>query len=148
MAKIKNTPKAAKGRPAVSTLVKRLDKVFSQYIRLRDAMEGGYFKCISCGKVKPIDKADCGHYFSRRHMATRFDEDNCNAECSYCNRFGSDHLDGYRHNLIKKIGPTRFQMLAVRRNETRKWSAFELEAMIKHYRDEVKRLEKDKGIKL
>lgn len=27
---------------------------------------------------------DCGHYFSRRSMATRFNEDNCNAECSYC----------------------------------------------------------------
>lgn len=65
-------------------LVAKLDKVFSRYIRLRDCMPNGYFVCISCGQIKPISKGDCGHFFSRTHMATRFDEDNCNCECSHC----------------------------------------------------------------
>lgn len=83
--KAKEKPAARKRRqPSLSTMVKKLDKVFSQYIRLRDAMPGGVFRCISCGRTLPIGRADCGHYFSRRHMSTRFDEDNCNAECSYC----------------------------------------------------------------
>lgn len=62
----------------------KLDKVFSEYIRMRDVMPNGLFRCISCGKIKPYSQADCGHYHSRKHMATRFDEDNCHAECSYC----------------------------------------------------------------
>lgn len=83
--KVKEKPAARKKRqPSLSTLVNKLDKVFSQYIRLRDAMPSGVFRCISCGQIKPIGKADCGHFYSRRHMSTRFDEDNCNAECSYC----------------------------------------------------------------
>ena len=69
----------------------KLDKEFSLFIRLRDAMPNGYFRCISCGQIKPFTQADCGHYFSRTHLATRFDENNC-------------HAEDYRVNLIAKIG--------------------------------------------
>ena len=55
----------------------KLDKEFSLFIRLRDVMPNGYFRCISCGQIKPFEQADCGHYFSRTHLATRFNEDNC-----------------------------------------------------------------------
>lgn len=64
--------------------IKKLDRVFSEYIRLRDTMPNGMFRCISCGKIKPYSQADCGHYHSRTHMSIRFDEENCNAECKYC----------------------------------------------------------------
>lgn len=129
-------------------LVTKLDKVFSIYIRLRDAMPNGYFKCISCGQIKRFDQADCGHFYGRKHMATRFDEDNCSAECSSCNRFVSDHLIGYQTNLIKKIGIGRFELLGVKAHSTKKWCDFELEAMIKHYTNEAKRLSSEKGIKV
>lgn len=65
-------------------LRRKLDDVFSQYIRLRDAMPNGTFRCISCGQIKPLEQADCGHYFSRTHMATRYSEYNCHAECRRC----------------------------------------------------------------
>ena len=129
-------------------LVTKLDKVFSLYIRLRDSMPNGYFKCISCGQIKRFDQADCGHFYSRTHMATRFDEDNCSAECSFCNRFKADHLIGYQTNLIKKIGQGRFELLQVKSKSTKKWCDFELETMIKHYTNEVKRLSSEKGIKV
>lgn len=114
----------------------QLDKEFSLYIRLRDSMdfEGKSFKCISCGKIKPFAQADCGHYFSRRHMSTRFDEDNCHAECRYCNRFNAEHLDGYRKNLIKKIGQKRFDLLYWRKNSVRTITACEYKILIKHYK--------------
>lgn len=133
---------------SLSALVDRLDTVFSRYIRLRDAMPGGTFRCISCGKVKPIEQADCGHFHSRTHMSTRFDEDNCHAECRYCNRFSADHIIGYRENLIRKIGSQRFLLLEVKAHETRKWSHFELEQLAKHYKTLVEKLQKEKGIKL
>lgn len=46
-------------------LVAKLDKVFSRYIRLRDAMPNGMIRCISCGKVKRFDQFDNGHYHGR-----------------------------------------------------------------------------------
>lgn len=137
--------KSSKGK---SGLVAKLDKVFSQFIRLRDCMEGGMTMCISCGKVKPFSSMDCGHYHSRRHMGTRWSEDNAHAECNACNRFSSEHLIGYRERLLRKIGETRFNMLAVQAREVRKWSDFELEQLIIHYKKEVARLSKEKGVKV
>ena len=148
---MKRRPREKRDRratPSLSTLTAKLDKEFSKYIRLRDAMPGGVFRCISCGDIKPIQKADCGHYFSRRHMSTRFDEDNCHAECSACNRFDAEHLHGYRENLVRKIGEQRFQLLEVKAHETRKWSHFELEMLVKYYRALVEKLSKEKGIRL
>lgn len=112
----------------------RLDKEFSLYIRLRDAMPNGYFRCISCGQTKPFAQADCGHYHSRRHMATRWDEDNAHAECRSCNRFRADHMIGYRENLVRKIGQMRFDKLAWKAAQTRRWTDFELQELIKYYK--------------
>ena len=137
-----------KSSPSLSTLIDRLDTIFSRYIRLRDVMPSGYFRCISCGKIKPIEQADCGHFHSRTHMSTRFDEDNCHAECRYCNRFSADHIIGYRENLIKKIGEQRFTLLDIKAHETKKWSHFELEQLAKYYRALVDKLQREKGIKL
>lgn len=146
--KKKKTDKPKMRQASQATLVKKLDKVFSQYIRLRDASPNGAFRCISCGKIKPFDQSDCGHYHSRRHMSTRFDEENCNSECRFCNRFSADHLIGYRENLIKKIGTHRFQMLEVKAHQTKKWSCWELEELIKYYSVLVKKLSEEKGIKV
>lgn len=131
-----------------TNLVAKLDRIFSIYIRLRDTMPNGYFKCISCGQFKKFEQADCGHFFSRTHMATRYDEDNCNAECSACNRFSADHLIGYREHLIEKIGKNRFDILSWKAHQMKKWSDFELEAMINHYKKEAKRLSLERGIKV
>ena len=127
-------------------LVAKLDKVFSLYIRLRDTMPTGCFKCISCGQIKPYEQADCGHYFSRRHMATRFDEYNCNAECRSCNRFSADHLHGYRGNLIRKIGQRNFDLLEFRSKQFKKFTDFELQERIKYYTNQVSMLKIQKNM--
>jgi hypothetical protein len=127
-------------------LVAKLDKVFSRYIRLRDAMPNGMIRCISCGKVKRFDQFDNGHYHGRTHMATRFDEDNCNAECKFCNRFKADHMIGYRENLIAKIGQQRFDKLAWKATQTKKWTDFELIELTKYYKALGDKLSKEKGL--
>ena len=132
-------PHRKKSTRSKPNLTKKLDKVFSAYIRLRDAMPSGYFKCISCGQIKP---------FSRKNMSVRFDEDDCHAECKGCNRFSSDHLIAYQANLIRKIGMQRFELLSAKAHQAKHWSDFELEAMIKHYTAEVKRLSSMKGIRV
>ena len=126
-------------------LIRKLDEVFSKYIRLRDMMQGRVFRCISCGRVLPIEQADCGHYINRKHMATRFSERNCNAQCRSCNRFDEGNMSGYRAGLAKKRGETVVVLLESQRTENRKWEVWELKAAIEHYQREVKRLEAEKG---
>lgn len=140
---LRKSKKKTKKSSGIRTLVNKLDKVFSLYIRLRDSKPYGhkYFKCISCGQIKPFSSADAGHYFSRRHMATRFHEDNVHCECSYCNRFSADHLHGYQTHLIEKIGQQRFNHLIVLHNTTKKYTEFELQEMIKFYSILVKSMQ-------
>lgn len=131
----------------VRRLTEKLDTIFSQYIRLRDSKPYGYkfFRCISCGRVLPIEKADNGHFFSRRHMSTRFDEDNCNAECSYDNRFNSEHLVGYEKNLKVKLGKQRFLLLEVKAHQTKQWSAWELEQLCNYYKKKIQEMKDEQA---
>ena len=131
---------------AKTNLKVKLDRVFSQYIRLRDMLPGNVFQCISCGKIKPINQADCGHYINRKHMATRYSEMNCNAQCRSCNRFDEGNMQGYRSHLVWKYGENRVLLLESQKYETRKYSEFEYKALIEHYKKEVKRLLEEKGL--
>ena len=114
----------------------KLDKEFSLFIRLRDSKPYGYkaFKCICCGKILPFEKADAGHFFSRRHNSVRFDESNVHAECRYDNRFNAEHLEYYRENLKKKIGQKNFEVLKWKSVQTKHWADFELKELIKYYK--------------
>ena len=71
----KSTPSKQK-KPSITKLKKEADKLFSQYVRLRDNNV-----CITCGGVGN----QAGHFQSRRYNATRFNEQNTNAQCFRCN---------------------------------------------------------------
>ena len=57
----------------ISKLKKELDKWFSLYIRLREAIEE-QAQCFTCGKVDHYKKLQNGHFQSRRFHSTRWDE--------------------------------------------------------------------------
>lgn len=75
-----------------------------------------------------------------------FCENNCHAECRHCNRFKADHLEGYRVNLIDKIGQQKFALLKVKAAGTTKMTDFEYEQLIKYYKTLNKKLRKEKGV--
>ena len=129
-------------KPSTASLVRKLDRIFSEYVRLRDSKPFGYkyFRCISCGQIKPFEQADAGHFIGRTHMATRFDEQNVWCECRSCNRFSSDHMIYYQRNLEQRIGKDKVDLLIARGRQTKKWSAFELELLIKHYTERIKEM--------
>lgn len=66
----------------------KVDKPFHEYIRRRDADNNtGYCKCITCEKKIHFTESDAGHFISRQHLSTRYDERNVFAQCRKCNRF-------------------------------------------------------------
>lgn len=126
-----------------STALRKADEAFSLYIRTRDAQpyDGKAFRCISCGRVLPIEQADCGHYVNRQHMSLRFSEQNCNAQCRHCNRFMEGNIQSYRQGLIDKIGLAKVELLDAMKYQTNKTSTFELEAIAQHYKKEIKKFQ-------
>ena len=146
--KKKKSDKPKKRQTNQATLVKKLDKVFSQYIRLRDSDANGYCRCISCGRVHYWKDIQNGHYMSRRYLSTRFDEMNCNAQCVACNIFNQGNIQMYRQNLIKKIGEKNVDYLEYKaKGITKHYSVFELQELIKYYTILIKKFESEKNIK-
>ena len=117
----------------------KLDRIFSEYIRRRDAGEDGYGRCISCGKIVHWKDADCGHYINRKHLATRYDEQNCNLQCRSCNRFDEGNIQGYRRGLIAKIGIESVDMLEIKKHNTCKISDSVYKILIELYRTKIEK---------
>lgn len=69
-----------------------------------------------------------------------------------CNRFKADHLEGYRVNLIAKIGQQKFDLLKWKIKDSKdnpqnyKKSDFDYEQLIKYYKALNKKLRKEKGL--
>lgn len=121
-----------------------LDQVFSEYIRLRDSKGSGFktFRCISCGRILPFAMADCGHFMKRGNMATRWDEDNCAAQCISCNRFRDGNYDAFRRSLAIKLGQDKVEELIRRGHQTVKFSKSEIDEKIRYYKEQIKELKK------
>lgn len=127
-------------------LIKRLDAVFSKYIRLRDADDNGICRCITCGTPHNWKNIQNGHHFKRQYMSVRFHEMNCNSQCVKCNWLGQGEDVKYREALIKKYGQGEYDKLLWTKHQPKKWSRGELEILIEHYKKQVDELLKTKGL--
>ena len=123
-----------------SKLVKKLDNIFSQYIRLRYADDLGNTECFTCGKIDHWKKLQCGHFQSRKHYSTRWNETNCQVQCSGCNvfKYGEQYLFGL--NLDKKYGLGTSEQLYIQSKEMVKLSNIDIEMLINTYQDKIKEL--------
>lgn len=128
-------PKTAK-KPTRSKLVKKLDTVFSQYIRLSNADNNGYCTCVTCNKTFFWKEIQAGHFMSRKHYSTRWDERNVKPQCLRCNIYNQG--EGYLYSLY--LGDKLSKKLLEESRELRKFTNIELEEMIADYSERVKKL--------
>lgn len=119
----------------------KLDKIFSKYIRLRDS-NGGIGQCCTCGKKLHWKEAHCGHFISRRHLATRWDERNTAFQCPYCNTYNQGQQYFFSLFIEKKYGKGTVDEIIQKSKETVKITKGEYETLIEFYKRKVKELEK------
>tara|TARA_R110000751_G_scaffold31376_2_gene80010 strand:+ start:381 stop:770 length:390 start_codon:yes stop_codon:yes gene_type:complete len=119
-----------------SKIVKKLDTIFSQYIRQKNAVDE-IATCFTCGKEDHWKKLQNGHFQSRRHYSTRWDEVNCQVQCAGCNvfKYGEQYVFG--NKLDSKFGEGTSRRLHIKAQEIVKLSDNELEDLIKRYKDFV-----------
>ena len=126
---------------------KKLDEVFSQYIRLKYSDKRGYCRCISCGRIHFWKDIQNGHYMSRRYLSTRFLENNCRPQCVACNIFNQGNIQMYRRGLVEQIGEDAVNMVEVTaRTHVAKYTDFEYQELIKYYKALRDKLKKEKGL--
>ena len=134
-------------KKTISKLKKELDKWFSLFIRLRSANEYGMVQCFTCGIVRGYkDGMQNGHFQSRKHTATRFDEENCQVQCIKCNIFDSGQQYLFSLRLDEKYGEGTAEELEFLARTIHKVSRVEYEEQISYYKNLVENLKEEKGI--
>jgi len=127
-----------KKQPSRKTIKGKAWSAFSKFIRLRDALKTTGtltdVKCITCGKLLKISFCDAGHFVSRRHNSTLFDERNVHTQCRYCNRFLDGNLLEYRRQIIRLYGEGADIALEDKAAEITKLSQCDLTNIEKEYK--------------
>ena len=136
-------------KKTISKLKKELDKYFSLYIRLREATDTGLCQCFTCGKVAHYKTGgmQCGHFQSRKHLSTRWNEQNCQVQCVGCNMFKQGEQWKFGVQLDVKYGGGTSEELQFLAKQTHKKARWEYEDGISYYKNFVDNLKKEKGIK-
>lgn len=129
-------------------------KAFAEFIRLRDS-PGGMGSCISCNKPVAYPNSNgmfhAGHFYPRSvvYNGLYFDEMNVHGQCHFCNT----HLEGntlaYRRGLIHRYGEAVIGQIEEARaaGQGRKWYDDDYKEMAKTYRDKVRLMKRERGIK-
>lgn len=121
---------------SMQNLIRDLDSIFSQYIRIKYANKEGIVTCFVCNAPFPWSGLDNGHYISRTNLATRFMEDNCYPQCKRCNNIHNDDKEPFK-KAINEYRPGLIDFLEEQARIVYSPALFELKALIIEYRSKL-----------
>ena len=125
-------------KKSVSKLKKELDRVYSIYIRNKYADSDGYCTCVTCGVKKHWKELHNGHFVSRTHNSTRWDDRNCHPQCPRCNLFCEGAKPSYAVFLERMYGQGIIQKLDAKGRELFSVDTLFLEEQIAKYKEIIK----------
>jgi hypothetical protein len=131
----------------VSKLKKELDKWFSLYIRLKYCNEYGMVQCYTSGRVYHYKQIHAGHFISRRHLSTRWLEQNVKPQSAADNLFGQGEQYKFGLHLDSEYGLGTAEELQIISKQPFKMMPHEYKEKISYYKLIVEKLLKDKGLK-
>ena len=129
-----------KKRPTKTQIKKKLDEVFSQYIRLKYADYRGIVSCYTCGTPYKWTQIHAGHFQSRAKMSTRWDEINVKPQCVRCNIFKNGESYLFSRVLDAEYGAGTADKVYLKSEELKNFTIPELKEMLEEYtkkRDEL-----------
>jgi len=118
-----------------SKLIKKLDTIFSRWVRLSNSVNE-ICTCVTCGKESHWKDIQAGHFISRKHYSTRWDERNVLPQCVGCNVF--KYGEQYKYSLY--LGNKLSKKLLIESRIIIKFTNAELEDMIKEYTERFNKL--------
>lgn len=124
-----------KSPDSLSFIMNEADRLFSQYIRRKDADKDGFVKCYICGTPIPWVEAHLMHYVKRDNKVLRYSEINCHAGCYTCNMFEEGHLTEYREKLVKEYGEYNIKLLEHTKSD--RMDRYELTTKIEFWKNEM-----------
>lgn len=137
----KSSAKAKSQKISTSKLKKKADELFSRYIRLKNS-KNGKTTCYTCKAVADWKEHQCGHFVSRVHLSTRWDEDNARVQCFACNIWRKGNYDEFSRNLVKEMGPSILDELNARKNAIKSMKRYDYELLIDDLKEKIANLDK------
>ena len=125
----------------ISKLKKKLDKLFSEYIRRRNADHLGRVKCFTCGVEKHWKEQQAGHFQSRSQHSTRWDEVNVQVQCVKCNMYRQGEQYKFGMYLDQRFGDGTAEDLENRAKTIIKINRVDYEEAIERFKQKIKELD-------
>ena len=116
---------------------KKLWKVFSEYIRRKDADAEGMIECYTCYTTRHYKQMHAGHFVSRNAKAVKFDEQNVKPQCPTCNTFNEGMSWAFGTRLDDEYGEGTAENLEAQRFSIVKRTPAELEEMYEEYKQKL-----------
>lgn len=133
-------------KKTISKLKKELDKWFSLYVRLKDSDDYGMVNCYTSGRSYYYKQIHAGHFISRRHLATRWCDQNVKPQSAADNLFGQGEQFKFGNQLDSEYGIGTAKELQIKARQSCKISRSEYEEKISYYKEIVKNLKKEKNL--
>jgi hypothetical protein len=115
-------------------LIKKLDKLFSRYVRQKHANQGGWVSCVTCGQAMPWEESQAGHFVKRGHHMVRWDEQNVHPQCPRCNLYLNGAQDEYAAYILNTYGKETLDRLLRAKRQSKRWTMAELRELLEQYR--------------
>lgn len=129
---MKRTPLRKISKAQIPALKRKLWKVFTQWIKLRDNNI-----CFTCGKKVEGRASQGGHFIPKSvcGLGLYFHEDNVHCQCSFCNL----QLEGNRIEYAKKLGQEMVDRLYLIKNQGYTyWTPQFYQTLIDDYGERIK----------
>ncbi len=133
--------------PSRSRLIKKLDQIFSRYIRLLYADKKWMVQCVTSGKYYHWKEIQNWHFVTRWNYKYRRDETNCHPQSMSDNIFLKWNYIKYTLFMIKKYWHEAVEIMT---NDSSlvKVKTSEILEKTAYYEQKVKELALEKGIEL
>jgi hypothetical protein len=125
-------------KKGISASLVNTKTVVHSYVRERDKFK----PCISCG-CNWNDEFEAGHHYSANsYLTLKFNLDNINGQCFFCNNKKEGNFDNYALNLPNRIGLERYNELVKLAGIDKQFSKIWNLDKLKEIRENIKILKK------
>ena len=139
---MRNLRKKSKN-PTIQVLKKICWKLFSEWVRRKDADWRGFVACSTCKKIFHYKKLQAGHFIPGRHNRVLFHPDLVHPQCYHCNVGLRGNPREYDKFMRQKYGNKKveeFDKLGKYKGNTKQFSIQELQNLIQNLTEKIAKL--------
>ena len=112
----------------------------SEWVRRRDADEGGTTRCVTCRAPIYWKEAQAGHFVPGRTNAVLFHPDLVHVQCIACNIFRGGNYAAYTLFMLDRYGREKVEEFLSLKHKVVKLARSDLEAIIETYKQKLQAL--------